>query len=126
MMARILVVDDEETLRASIGAILGRAGHLVTLAIDGEDALEKFAPGRFDLVITAIVMPRREGIETLRTLRRMEPRIRIIAMSPGDGVDHGLYLRAAAALGADATLEKPFTGAMLRDVVRGALVAVAA
>jgi CheY-like chemotaxis protein len=119
-MARVLVVDDEELVRASIAAALRRAGHHVTTAEDGEDALGKFCPGRFDLVITDIVMPRMEGIETLRALRKLEPGIRIIAMSESD-TDHGFYLKAAAALGADATLGKPFTAADLRLIVREAL-----
>ena len=119
-MARILVVDDEELIRASIAAALCRAGHQVITAEDGDDALGKFRPGHFDLVITDIIMPRREGIETLRALRQLEPGLRIIAMSETD-TDHGLYLKAAVALGADATLEKPVTIAELRLVVEEAL-----
>jgi len=121
-MARILVVDDEELVRACIAAVLRRAGHVVTLAEDGEDALEKFWPNRYDLVMTDIVMPRKEGIETLLALRRIEPMIRIIAMS-GGGSDQGLYLKAALALGADATLQKPFNVAELRQLVDAALTA---
>jgi len=119
-MACVLVVDDEERVRVSITAVLRRAGHHVTTAEDGDDALGKFYPGHFDLVITDIVMPRREGIETLRTLRKLEPGIRIIAMSESGG-DHGFYLKAAAALGADATLGKPFTATDLRLIVGEAL-----
>jgi CheY-like chemotaxis protein len=120
-MARILVVDDEERVRANIACMLHRIGHVVTLAEDGEDALEKFLPNHFDLVITDIVMPRREGIETLRLLRQTEPMIRIIAMASSDGLDQGLYLKAAVALGADATLQKPFTAVELCHIVKGAL-----
>lgn len=119
-MARMLVVDDQEFARAAVAAALRRAGHDVTTAGDGQDALGKFVPGRFDLVLTDIVMPRMEGIETLRALRRLEPGIRIIAMSETD-TDQGFYLKAAAALGADATLEKPFTAAELGLVVEEAL-----
>ena len=113
-MARILVVDDEELVRAYVAAVLRRAGHLVTLAVDGEDALDKFRPARHDLVITDIVMPRMEGIDTVRALRRIEPRVRIIAISGSEGSDRGFYLRAASALGADATLQKPFRAAELQ------------
>lgn len=120
-MARVLVVDDEEWVRASIAAVMRRARHAVTTAEDGKDALDKFQAARFDLVITDIVMPRMEGIETLRALRQIEPTIRIIAMSGSDGADQGFYLKAAVALGADATLEKPFTAAELRLVVDEAL-----
>lgn len=105
-MARILVVDDEELIRGSIAVALRRAGHIVTIAEDGRDALDKFEPDIYDLVITDIVMPRMEGIETMRALRHIEPMIRIIAMS-GCGVYDKLYLKAALALGADATIHKP-------------------
>jgi CheY-like chemotaxis protein len=119
-MARILVVDDEELVRAAVAAVLRRAGHNVTLAADGEDALDLFRPGHFDLIITDIVMPRMEGIETLRALRCLEPGIRIVAMSESGG-NNGFYLRAAVALGADATLEKPINAAELRLLVEEAL-----
>ena len=119
-MARILVVDDEELVRGAIAAALRRAGHNVTLAADGENALDIFRPGHFDLIITDIVMPRMEGIETLRALRRLEPGIRIIAMSES-GSNHGFYLKAAVALGADATLEKPVATAELTLLVDEAL-----
>jgi CheY-like chemotaxis protein len=120
-MARILVVDDEALVRAAIAVVLRRAGHGVTLAEDGLDALRKFHPHCFDLVITDIVMPRMEGIETMRALRRLEPQIPIIAMSGSEGPDNGLYLRAAIALGADAALRKPVSADELRHVVDDAL-----
>jgi CheY-like chemotaxis protein len=120
-MARILVVDDEESVRASIAALLREGGHSVTLAEDGEDACLKFQPYRYDLVITDIVMPRREGIETMRELRRHEPTIRILAMSGSGYADQGFYLKAALALGADATLQKPFSDRELLDTVGDAL-----
>jgi CheY-like chemotaxis protein len=120
-MARILVIDDEELVRTAMAGVLRRAGHRVTLAADGDDALDGFAPQHYDLVITDIIMPRREGIETLRALRQLEPGIRIIAMSGSGGTDQGFYLKAAVALGADATLQKPFTVAELRLAVDEAL-----
>jgi CheY-like chemotaxis protein len=119
-MARILVADDEELVRASLAVVLRRAGHVVALAADGEDALRKFGSNRYDLVITDIVMPRMEGIETVRALRRLEPGVRIIAMS-GRGSDGGFYLKAAIALGADATLQKPFRASELRHMVEEVL-----
>jgi CheY-like chemotaxis protein len=119
-MARILVIDDEELVRAAIGAALRRAGHIVILAEDGGDALNKFEPDSYDIVITDIVMPRMEGIETMRALRRIEPMIPIIAMS-GCTVPDKLYLKAAIALGADATMHKPVDEAELCLIVDEAL-----
>jgi CheY-like chemotaxis protein len=118
-------VDDEELVRASIAAVLRRSGHAVTLAEDGEEALCKFAAESYDLVITDIVMPRMEGIETVRALRRLDPGVCIIAISGSSG-DQGFYLKAAAALGADATLQKPFRAAELQQLVDALLAGPAA
>lgn len=122
-MAHIMVVDDEEPIRAAMAAVLCRAGHRVTVAGDGEEALAKFGPDRFDLVITDIVMPRMDGIETVRALRRCHPALRIIAISGSESGDRGLYLKAATALGADATLPKPFRAADLQQAVEALLTA---
>jgi CheY-like chemotaxis protein len=116
-MARILVIDDEALVRVEIAAALRGAGHIVTLAEDGRDALTKFLPQCFDLVITDIVMPHMEGIETMRAMRQLDPQIRIIAMSGTGAPDRGFYLKAAVALGADATLQKPICRDELHRVV---------
>ena len=115
-MARILVVDDDEKVRAAIAAALGRAGHRVVLAGDGEEALRHYRAGDFDLVITDIVMPRMDGLETVKALRRAGA-VAIVAMSGAAHAGAPYYLRAAEALGADAVLVKPFTLAELKAAV---------
>jgi CheY-like chemotaxis protein len=113
-MARILVIDDEEEVRRVVDVMLKNAGHDAVLAVDGNDALQKFAQQRFDLVICDVFMPEKEGIETLKGLRQLDPVVPIIMMSGGApsayfwGATHRDYLAMAEALGATRTIEKPF------------------
>lgn len=120
-MASILVIDDDELVGAAIGAVLRRAGHRVVLAQDGADGFAAFNAHGFDLVLTDIVMPRMEGLETVRALRAADGAIGIIAMSGCARDGAAVYLAAAVAFGADATLVKPFTPAELRCAVAAVL-----
>ena len=114
-MARILFIDDDPAVLALAGGILTARGHHVTLAISGHAGIEAYRRELFDLVVTDIFMPEQDGIETIGQIRRSTRGTPILAISGshrGDG-----YLRAASALGADATLEKPFTPHQLIDTV---------
>jgi len=106
-MARILVIDDDDDLREMIVAALRFAGHLVAQASSGREGTRLFHSEPTDLVITDIVMPGQDGIETLMALRKEYQRLPIIAMS-GLSRDSPLYLQIAARLGARRTLAKPF------------------
>lgn len=105
----ILLVDDNPQLLYVQRELLGRLGHQVTLAMDGREALRWAELERFDVVISDIVMPNQEGLETIKLLRRMHPGLRIVAMSGGGSADSGLYLEMALKMGADCALSKPFT-----------------
>jgi DNA-binding response OmpR family regulator len=117
-MARILVLDDDTGMRELVGAALERDGHEVEKLPDGQAGLEAFEVAPADLVIMDIVMPRRDGIETIRGLRHMDPNVRILAIS-GDasGLGPATNLAVARKLGADATLTKPIGAATLRAAV---------
>jgi len=108
-MARILIIDDEYFVRALVTRILERNGHEIFEATDGQEGIEFFERGgQVDLVITDIFMPEMDGIETLRHLKEKNPDLKIVVISGGGkGLAKG-YLPAAAAFGADATIEKPF------------------
>jgi CheY-like chemotaxis protein len=108
-MARILVIDDEYYVRALIAKILERSGHEIVEATNGQEGIDFFEQGgQADLVITDIFMPEMDGIETLRYLKEKNPDLKIVVVSGGGkGLAKG-YLPAAAAFGADATIEKPF------------------
>jgi CheY-like chemotaxis protein len=101
----ILVVDDEDSIRGLFRELLTAQGYRVVVASDGRQACEMLRQGVIlDLVITDLVMPNQEGIETIRAIREQFPGVRILAISGAFG---GKFLRMAKLLGADATLMKP-------------------
>lgn len=106
-MARIVLVDDTEPLREALQIALERAGHEVVTAASGLGVEGLVAKHKADLVITDMLMPDRDGVETVLALRRRYPGLRIIAMS-GGGTRGNLDLRMASKLGVSATLNKPF------------------
>ena len=107
-MARILLVDDDPLVRETLRQGLESDGHTVIEAPDGEEALAAFDTHAVDLVITDIVMPGREGLETIMALRRREPDVNIIAISGGSGANGIDYLSLARKFGARNVLSKPF------------------
>lgn len=124
-MARVLIIDDEEFVRITVSQMLERDGHTVLEAADGEMGLEVLRETRVDLVITDILMPNKEGIETILDLREIYPDIKIIAISGGGRIKATTYLDMAKRLGADAVLKKPFEMKELLDAVTACLVPVA-
>lgn len=117
-MSCILLVDDHAEFLAVQKEILEDAGHTVVAASDGHRALAAVEAGGIDLVIMDIIMPRKEGIETIVELRERYPLLKVIAMSGGGRVGAMSYLEIAEKLGALHTLEKPFSGAELLAAVK--------
>lgn len=120
-MAKILVVEDEDILRNVLVKILTKAGFEVQQAGDGNQALELCLWFRPDLVLTDIVMPDKEGLETIQELLEMRPELKIIAMSGGGRSGPGSYLSIAVKLGAKATLKKPFMREELISTINSVL-----
>ena len=118
-MADILIIDDDPGLRRVMARTLTGEGHLVHEAENGIAGLAAFDRFRPELVITDMIMPEKEGIETIRHLRQLAPTLPILAIS-GTG-NRTFFLHVAIALGADASLEKPFYPAQLRKLVRDLL-----
>ena len=112
--ARIVVVDDEASVRSFLRKALEHGGYEVLEATDGKRAVKESLVQQVDLVITDLVMPEQEGIETIQALRRVVPGIKIIAIS---GAFHGQFLRTAQLLGADAVLNKPLSIELLLATV---------
>lgn len=106
-MPRILVVDDDEQIRAMLRMTLEREGHAVAEAGDGNKAMYSYAADPADLVIMDIVMPEKEGIETIMELRRQYGDVKIIAISGGGRVNPEDYLRWARTFGVQHTFTKP-------------------
>jgi DNA-binding NtrC family response regulator len=106
---RVLLIDDEQMVRKIVRKMLERSGHEVTEAENGRLGLEQLKIGTFDLVITDIIMPEMEGVETLMTVREQYPNVKVITMSGGGRTGNIDFLSAAEKLGASAILHKPFT-----------------
>lgn len=117
-MTRILVVDDDFQMREMLGVILERKGYDVTTAADGKTALQLQRKTPFDIVITDIIMPEKEGLETISELRRGYPQLKIIAISGGGRYKPEEYLELARQLGADRGLVKPFGSWEILGAVR--------
>lgn len=110
---RILVIDDDLLVRRTIVRILRGAGYETLVAENGSLGLDLFERERPDLVITDIIMPEKEGIETIRAIRQLSPEAKIIAMSGGGRTGNADFLAMAGKLGASDTLHKPFGAAQL-------------
>jgi DNA-binding response OmpR family regulator len=115
-MARILLIDDDDPLRSVIAQNLVIAGHTVIEAADGRQGVELFHVTPVDLVLTDLVMPGKEGVETIMELHAENPDLPIIAMS-GGMPRSSMYLEIAAKLGARRALAKPFTPQELLKVI---------
>lgn len=108
-MALLLLIDDDDDFRPMLTRTLEKLGHCVVQLRDGQEATALYARVHPDAVITDLVMPGQEGIETIFSLRAMNPNVRIIAMSGGGRVSANSYLRIANAIGAQRILAKPFS-----------------
>lgn len=119
-MAHILVTDDNDELRRMVMRMLTSAGHAVSEAADGGQALELCRAGHVDVILLDVYMPESDGLETIRMLRGMAKRPRIVMMSGGSRryrLSDGDLLDHANMLGADASLKKPFRQAELLKVI---------
>jgi len=116
-MARILVIDDDPDIRATVERMLRSRGHAVEVVSDGAAGIASLAQRAPDLVITDIFMPGQDGIETLLELRKAFPTLKVIAMSGGAGGGLLNLLHDAELLGADRTIPKPFTPRELIEAV---------
>lgn len=117
-MSAILVIDDDSAVREVIREILAQEGHAVTIAENGREAVRRLADASFDLVITDLIMPEQEGIETITEIRQRDGDIPILAISGGGRLGPGDYLETARYMGADATLAKPFGRQELLAVIK--------
>ncbi|MDY0187499.1 MAG: response regulator [Syntrophus sp. (in: bacteria)] len=107
-MPQILIVEDDDELRTVLKEVLEQEGYGVVEASDGRAAMEMQRLTGADLVITDLIMPEMDGIETIMALRKGFPWVKIIAMSGGHRAGPRAFLNLAKALGAHRTLHKPF------------------
>lgn len=106
-MARILVIDDDEQCSQLLRAVFEQAGHEVATAANGKIGLAMSRNSQFDLVITDVLMPEKDGLELIKELRRDNPEARIIAISGGGLLHAEDCLKMARLFGAQRILKKP-------------------
>ena len=107
-MAKILVIDDDSAVRDTLVQVLEDGGYEVASAEDGKRGIASFRRDPPDLVITDIIMPEMEGIQTITELRRIRPNAKIIALSGGGRIGNTDFLSVARYLGAMDVIAKPF------------------
>jgi DNA-binding NtrC family response regulator len=120
-MARILVIDDQDSIRRVVRRALEQDGHEVFDASDGELGMEILESHSFDVVITDIFMPGQDGIVTLRQVRKRFPAVKVIVISGGDSTGMMDLRQDAELLGAVKSLQKPFNAREIMDLVRSVL-----
>lgn len=120
-MSKVLVIDDEVSLQKVCSAVLKKAGHQVFCASDGREGMRLANDAPVDVVVTDILMPGQEGLETIASLMQAHPRVPIIAMSGGGTFAAEECLAMSQGLGVASVLRKPFTAEELLDVVNAAL-----
>jgi DNA-binding NtrC family response regulator len=113
----ILVADDEPDLRELVKITLEAAGHRVVTVADGRKASAALQQQKFDLVITDVLMPDRDGIELIREIRAKYSGLRVIVMTAGGQISRGDYLMVARHLGAHLSLPKPFSARQMAEAV---------
>ena len=119
-MSLILVIDDEPQIRQLMDALMDYEGHTTLIARDGREGLELLGKD-VDLVVTDLLMPNKEGLETIADIRRAGWGVPVIAMSGGGIVGPNSYLETARLIGANAVLPKPFTQDEMLATVRSLL-----
>ena len=124
VVSRILIIEDDPLTREWLESLLTRNGYDVDSAANGQEGIELFSLNQAELVITDIVMPEKDGIETITDLKRQCPGVKVIAISGGErrpeGVFHN-YLHSATLLGANRAMQKPIANEDLLNVVRDML-----
>lgn len=116
-MKRVLIIDDEELARFTIREILEGAGYSVDEAENGNIGIERQKASPFDLIITDIIMPEKEGVETIIDLKNDFPDLKIIAISGGGRTRNLDFLKLSQQFGAEKVLAKPFTEGQLLEAV---------
>ena len=106
-MKRILLIDDDPTVRGAFRKILEREGYDVVTASNGKAAMRSVRQKDPDIVITDMLMPEQDGVETIMELRRDYPELKVVAISGGGCISSDYYLEVALKLGVETVLHKP-------------------
>ena len=121
MTARILLIEDDPDALLAIEILLSHLGYKVETARNGREGLKMFRANAPDLVLTDIIMPEAEGIETIIAMRQLQPDTKIVAMSGGGPMNRESLLDMTVKLGATESLAKPFDDDQLAQVIERSL-----
>ncbi len=116
-MAAILLIEDDETMNEMLSEVLESRGYHVTRTYNGNEALKLLNTESFDLILTDMLMPDKEGVETIMEIKNLSASTPVIAMSGGGKLGPDTYLEMARKLGADYALQKPFEKNVLLDKI---------
>lgn len=105
---KILIIDDDELIRMTCRNILKKEGYTVVEAIDGNSGVRLFKSEKPDVVVTDMLMPDKEGLETISDILEIDPKAKIVAVSGGGSTQNMVFLKVAQQLGAGRVLKKPF------------------
>ncbi|MBM3163713.1 MAG: response regulator [Chlorobi bacterium] len=115
---KVLVIEDDADIRNMVCLILCSEGHSVEEACNGIEGIKQLnRNGPFEMVVTDMLMPEKEGVETIRDIRKISPSTKIIAISGGGICMPENYLNLAMIMGADASISKPFGRKELLDAI---------
>lgn len=117
-MAKILIIDDDYQLSAMLKQVLERNGYDVMTAPEGDSGIKMYHEHGADLIITDLIMPGKEGIETIAELVKENPEVKIIAISGGGRVKPDNYLNLAETFGASYSFTKPLDREKLLEAIR--------
>ena len=121
-MKRVLLIDDDEAVAAALSLVLRGAGYDVVTAPGGREGVRLFRRRAFDLVVTDMIMPEQDGVETIVALRRLRADVQIVAISSGGEMLGTEYLgNLVRKLGVTRLLAKPCTPAAFLEAVAGAV-----
>lgn len=120
---KVLVIDDDSLIRMACNNVLKKNGYQVLLAENGNEGIDIFKTESPALVITDMLMPDKEGLETISDLRKINPAAKIIAMSGGGATQNMSFLELAQKIGAQSILNKPFKPDDLLKIVQETLAA---
>ena len=117
-MKKILIIDDEAPVQKMLKRLLEKNDFSVIQADNGNEGIKKFKEHTPDLIITDLIMPEKEGLETIRELKKIEPNVKIIAISGGGLNDPKMYLDLAGKFGAVKTFSKPVDNDVLLSSIK--------
>lgn len=117
LMTKILLIDDEKAFRDGMKQYLQTFGLVVDVAENGSIGWQRIGESQYDAVVTDVLMPGEDGFELLKKIKKFHPKLVVIVITGGGRVDPENYQYIAKALGATASLRKPFTGKELIDTI---------